>query len=109
MKYPARFNEDVETVEGIPLPDSNAHLACDWGNPVACRDDNTLRAEFAGLALKAYAARVFPSGSVGEEPATVFSDLLGDLMHLADALGEDFVALVESGEVHYLAELNGEF
>jgi hypothetical protein len=104
--YPAAFNVVVETIEEIPPPTGD-HLACEWGNAQACADDNAQRASFAGLALKAYNARVCPGG--GEPPETVLSDLLGDLMHLCDALGEDFDALASTARMHYQAELDGVF
>jgi hypothetical protein len=104
--YPADFHEEIETTDDLPMPDPHDHLACDWGNPEACADDNTLRAELAALAVRAYAER---TGVLGEEPALAISDLLGDLMHLCDALGLDFQGLVDRGAYHYEPELRGEF
>lgn len=104
--YPASFSEVVEVTRDIPEASSDAELACDWGNAEACADDNATRAEFASIGVKAYAKRV---GTLDEEPALTISDLLGDLMHLCDALGEEFDALVDRGRGHYEPELEGTF
>ena len=106
--YPARFDHlDVHDmhVEDIPAP-SPDDLACDWGNPQACQNDNNQRAAFAGEAVKAYAKRT--GMLTGEDPETVVSDLLNDMRHLCDALGLDFEALA-ANDMHYHAELRGEF
>ena len=104
-KYRAEFHEVVESAGDIPSPDPDAHLACTY-EPQDNRDDNALRAEFAGLAVKAYAKR---TGVLDEEPETAISDLLGDLMHLCDALDLSFDGLVESGRYHYDCEVEGVF
>jgi len=105
--YPAEFvHVTIQDVFSIPLPPEDAELACDWGNPEACQDDNTLRAELAGLALRAYAER---TGSLKGEPVeTVLGDLFNDLRHLCDALDLDFDGLA-GRDLHYAAELRGEF
>lgn len=66
------------------------------------RDDNTARASFAAQALVTFVERA------GEnEMETNISDLLGDLMHLCDALGIDFDEAVDDGRVYYEAEVEG--
>lgn len=88
---------------------------CEDGTPSGIEHDNTRRASFAADALLAYADRTF-SGAVGEDFHTVIGDLLGDLMHLCDALVDanedgrlDFDALVDRGRSHYTPELSGLF
>lgn len=77
------------------------------GSPSHIRDedyraDNTARASFAAQALVTFVERV------GEnEMGTNVSDLLGDLMHLCDALDIDFDEAVEKGRWHYEAEIEG--
>lgn len=105
MTFPAQFDDEVEAVSDLPLPDPNEHIAGDWGDPDACRDDNTLRAKFAGLAVRTYAER---TGVVNEEPETAIGDLLNDLRHLCDALGLDYEHLA-ARDIHYAAELEGTF
>lgn len=64
--------------------------------------DNTARAQFAALALKAFSDRVSP---LGEELPTLIGDLIADLMHLCDAAGIDFTDRVRNGRMHYDAEI----
>ncbi len=64
--------------------------------------DNNTRASFAAVALVAYIKRV------GEdEVETNVSDLLGDIMHLCDALGIDFDDMIHRGLRHYDREVKG--
>lgn len=104
--YPASFSEVINVTGDLPNVDPQAELACNWGDAQDCADDNALRAEFAAVGVKAFAKR---TGVLDEEPETAISDLLGDLMHLCDALGLNFDGLVESGRQHYDLELRGEF
>lgn len=103
--YPARFSEVVKRTRDLPLPSKDSHIAGTY-EPQDNRDDNALRAEFAALAVKAYARR---TGVLDEEPELAIKDLLGDLMHLCDALGLNFEGLVESGRYHYDCEVRGVF
>lgn len=103
--YPAQFDVTVETVRDIPTPDAGAETACDWGNPEACQDDNNLRAEIAGVALRAYAEH---RNSLDHDPTEVLGDMLNDLRHLCDALDVDFDGLAAS-DIHYACELEGRF
>jgi putative protein kinase ArgK-like GTPase of G3E family len=66
--------------------------------------DNNARASFAAVALSAFIRRV---GS--DEPVTEFSDLLADLMHLADSMGIDFDSVLATAERNHREELRGEF
>lgn len=73
--------------------------------PEDIRHDNRRRAGFAATAVLAFADECF--GRSDEELETVVSDLMGDLMHLCDALNLSFDGLVERGRRHYLPELHG--
>lgn len=75
-------------------------------SPDEIAQDNYRRATFASVGLQAYGQA---TRSVEEDIPTVFSDLLGDLRHLADCLGLDFEELSERGQHHYLPETKGEF
>jgi hypothetical protein len=68
--------------------------------------DNTRRAGFALAALSAYADRT--GGLAGEPVEQKMVDLLGDLMHLADALWMDFDYLTERAVAQYEPETRGE-
>lgn len=71
--------------------------------------DNGRRAGFAINGLVAYARRTgLLNGRNDEDPETVIGDFLGDLRHLADALGLDYAEIDEHGQGHYEAELRGE-
>lgn len=70
--------------------------------PEAVQHDNTRRAGFALTALLAYS-------TYGVDADCIISDLLSDLRHLCDALGEDFDTESERGARHYAAEIRGEF
>jgi hypothetical protein len=98
-----------ETWGGLSLAELRTQ---DWDGDGSFRDfadaeadtqhDNTRRAGFALLALGAYADRV------GTDEESVISDLIGDLRHLCDALGEDFDTQAERSLLHYNAEILGE-
>lgn len=59
---------------------------------------NDSRAEWAGYALAAFISQ---TGTDAEDAVT---DLLCDLMHLADRTGRDFVADMDRARAHYDAE-----
>ncbi len=70
--------------------------------PERTNDD---RAESAMRALVYYSQKEH----AGEEYQDWhISDLLGDLRHLADQYGEDWQALLERADVHYMAEWEDE-
>jgi hypothetical protein len=78
----------------------------DAGDPESVSHDNTRRAGFAVSALEAYADRV---GGLASEPVEQhMRDLLGDLHHLANALGVDFRAMLDRAEDTYQEEANGQ-
>jgi hypothetical protein len=66
---------------------------------------NEERAESAYRALGYYSQKAHG----GEDYQDYhISDLLGDLHHLADAMGEDWDSLLESAAMHYNAEVGGD-
>ncbi|QBJ01161.1 hypothetical protein PBI_ARISSANAE_76 [Mycobacterium phage Arissanae] len=67
--------------------------------------DNTYNVSWASVALSAYVKVI---GGHDEGLETAVADLLGDLMHLADAAGIDFEEMVNKAEFNYGFELNGE-
>lgn len=69
--------------------------------PDDVRHDNTRRAGWALIALKAYAAEV------GGDKESIVSDFLSDLRHLCDALGLEFYAESERGWRYYDEEARG--
>lgn len=86
-----------------------AHGQLDYGQTEdGIRTDNNLRAAWGALGLIAFADKTF-SGGDGEDWETLIGDLLADLMHLSDALGEDFDALVDKAYSHYRPETHGEY
>lgn len=108
------FNSDAFVVfsyvardAGIParVYEVEAEDTTDPAMVEAWRDDNRTRAGNAAIAVAAYTDALYHGG---EEPQTVFSDLLGDLRHLADALGFDWDDLDRRGDFHYQAEIRGE-
>jgi hypothetical protein len=68
--------------------------------------DNTRRAGFALHGVEAYAD--VTGGIASEGMMMMLTDLLGDMMHLADALGVDFFELVRRGGYRYEAETRGQ-
>lgn len=72
--------------------------------PDDIRHDNLRRAGWAAVAVVAFAGRASGPDEPLEE---VVADLVGDLMHLADALGLSYAELEGRGRRHYLAELGG--
>lgn len=116
--FPAKFVPDGEEPPGCAadIPDVEPgrveHLI--YGElPSDNEHDNTLRARWAGTAVKAYAQQ---TGILHGEPVeTAISDLLADLRHLVDALrdedGEplDFDELSELGGRRYAEELRGDW
>tara|TARA_R110000868_G_scaffold408587_1_gene691980 strand:+ start:1900 stop:2103 length:204 start_codon:yes stop_codon:yes gene_type:complete len=62
---------------------------------------NSQRAEYAFRALKKHAAS---TGSEGEDTDTQITDLLCNLMHLAEEYAVDFKMCVESAQTHFDAE-----
>ncbi len=82
-------------------------LRNNFGSLADARHDNTVRAGFALLAVEAFAERV---GGIDSEPIEQqISDLLGDMMHLCDALGLSLDELAGRGAYHYDPETRGEF
>ena len=78
------------------------------GDPQA---DNDARVVQAGHALVEYAKFLHGSEAdpaVRDELTTVLGDLLGDLLHLADALGQDPAALLQAAHKHHDSEIRGE-
>lgn len=65
--------------------------------------DNTYNVSWASVAVAAYQEVVG-----GDEVDLAISDLLGDLMHLADAAGVDFDELLDKARWHYTTETGGE-
>lgn len=78
--------------------------------PDEIRGDNNRRASRAAGAV-VYAAdhlvATEPGAADGENVDTVIGDLLGDLMHLCDALSVDWDVLVARAERDHHAELRG--
>lgn len=71
-----------------------------------CMNDD--RAEWAGLAVKAFAERVFHNPADREDAETVFGDLLVDLFHWADRHGVDFEEQLRNALRNYEEETLGE-
>jgi hypothetical protein len=74
------------------------------GEPDDVRQDNLRRAGWAAVAVVAFAGR---SSGPDEPLDEVVSDLVADLMHLADALGLSYEGLHDRGRRSYLADLGG--
>lgn len=114
--YPAKFVPDGQEGPGdaAEIPDVEHGERLIYGMlPSDNEHDNTLRARWAGAAVKAYARH---TGLLNDEPVeTAIGDLLADLRHLVDALrdekGErlDFDELAAQGERRYDEELRGEW
>lgn len=91
---------EVETTDDLPEA-SPEHMT-----DVDPLRDNNLRATWASHAVRAYAARCFPSG--GEAPETVIGDLLADMRHLCDAIGVDYDDVDAAAWRRYDEEIRGE-
>lgn len=66
------------------------------------------RIRAARVALSAYAATSFPEGELANDPETVISDLIADLVHYCESLNLDYERAKVRGERHYRAEIEGE-
>lgn len=100
--FQAEHDPDIRTVDDLPEPEGDfAQLD---GYPEAA---NRLRAERAGVAVRAYAELSGP-GLVHEDVGVVIKDLLGDLMHLCDLTDTNFDALLDSAQEMYGAEVRDE-
>ncbi|QBP31095.1 hypothetical protein SEA_REFUGE_77 [Mycobacterium phage Refuge] len=64
--------------------------------------DNSYNVSWAAVAASAY------QKVIGGDFENIIPDLLGDLMHLADAMGVDFEEALNKAEFNYDAEVNGE-
>ena len=104
--YRAPADRSIEDVSGLNRIPCEPPL--DGSDPT---QDNVTRASFAARAVLAYAVAT-GNGDLD----TCISDMLGDLQHLLDVLSEwdegngvgTIESLVESGSVHYEAEIRGE-
>ncbi len=98
--YPAEswVDDDSDLVYSLPL-------GIDRITGDDAQEDNTTRAQFAALAVRAFADRVCPGG---EEIETLVGDLLANLMHLCDAAGISFDGCLGTANMHYEAEITGE-
>lgn len=68
-------------------------------------DRNAYRASLAVGALRVFGERC---NELDEPAETVISDLFGDLMHMADLLGVDWMQLVDRAAMNHDAEKMGE-
>lgn len=66
---------------------------------------NLQRAAWAEQALLAYSEQKNEDELLYDELETVFSDMLGDLMHLAAAKRLDWLGLLDRAREHYNAEI----
>lgn len=79
----------------------------DGGTPEAIEADNTQRAAWGLAACEAFVDETFGGDADAESLGLVMGDLLADLMHLADAFGLDFDALIEKARFNYEPETEG--
>lgn len=74
--------------------------------------DNDARVVQAGHALVEYAKFLHDepeaNTAIGDELTTLLADLFGDLLHLADAIGQDPAALLQEAQKHHDFEIRGE-
>ena len=108
VTFPARLDEPPSTVCGLAAAAARigelGSVPRASGRPEDLRRDNLCRAGWAA-AVVAFAARCAgPDEPVDE----VVSELLGDVMHLSDALGLTYADLEARGRRHYLSELGGQ-
>lgn len=106
--YPARRFDvyDVAGLAGLLEGRPKESLASTHEGEDLVRD-NSIRAGWAARALIAYATHLADQSLV-EDLETVTSDLVGDLLHLCDALGLDWEEIFERGERFYREELSGD-
>lgn len=105
--YRAPAQPEIENADDLSLIEDTEH-ELDGADPQA---DNVRRASFAAQAVMAYA-----DATGNHDLDTVISDMLGDLQHLTDVLAEwddgegigTVWGLLDSGSVHYEAEIRGE-
>lgn len=96
MTHPARSITPSNIADLKAFADSRGSLPDD-----SAQDANTRRAAHAAEALAAYA-----DGAAFDEQ---IGDLLADLLHLSDALGEDPDELLDSARRRYGEELTGKW
>lgn len=115
--YPAVTSEPLPDVDDdidvgwlATLEWPSGHMRYDYDDPEANIEDNCRRAGHGATAVLAYAARVYHDVARCGEPAQqAIYDLLGDLMHLCDALGLVFEEMCDKASTNYVPELYGEF
>lgn len=87
-----RFAGELSVSELTGLDWDGNGAMTDGSDPESRSHDNTRKAGFALHALEAYTD---VTGGIASEPVEqVMRDLMGDLYHLADALGQDFHSMV---------------
>lgn len=102
--YPARRLPGAPHLADVDLDGYPAGEPWGYGDPDGIRDDNTLRAGRALHTLIDYAV----TGADLQDPiVAVARDLVADLMHLADAQGIDFAAMVRDAGNLYDRQLRG--
>ncbi len=69
--------------------------------------DNAHRATRMAKLLVAYSDDCF--GPSGDEMGTILGDFMCDFRHLLDAVGFDFDGVIDHSNLHYEAEIRGDF
>lgn len=96
----------IVATEWFHLPETREKgITYDNGDEIS---DNFRRATGGAVGMRAYAVEAYNGGS-GEPLHTILGDLLGDLMHLSDALeGVDFDRMLQRARNDYSYELRGQ-
>lgn len=115
--YPARTTRglhDIGDLMDLAYSSIGEHLTL-GDEPSEIEWDNTLRAGFVASAVVTFAQRV---GNEDEDLATILVDMLADLRHLVDAIGDELETrydldspwseLLASAADHYHAEIRGQ-
>ncbi|SIH34311.1 Uncharacterised protein [Mycobacteroides abscessus subsp. abscessus] len=95
-----KFDASTSTVAQL-APQVDESLRIRGDDPT---EDNTTRAHQGAAALLSYA---LGPGSGSEPVETSLADVLGSLMHTADALGIDFHSALNRAEICYQDEVSG--
>ncbi|QFG12578.1 hypothetical protein PBI_TOAKA_79 [Mycobacterium phage Toaka] len=100
-----KTNLTIESFEDLDQLADIRHTPGDFTSRESFPDSPTLKNN-CNVIWAAKALQTYVNVIGRDEISTALQDLLGDLMHLADAAGVDFDELVAKAEFHYDAEVN---
>ncbi len=105
--YPAQWiaARSIRDLAGH-FPNATSESLSLGATPQALQRDNDIRATWGAQTLMAYGACV-NDATIDEDLQTSFTDMLGDLRHLCDAVGVDWDRAVERSGRDHFSEVRG--